>query len=150
MAFIFALLALFVHPEMPPVSYVMPAVAHADTIPARFPFPKTIPELIDDAAINAGVPTTTARAIAWCESNYRQRDDQGNIVRGPDGNDVGIMQIRETVHGTSATADDMDIYSIDGNLRYGMQLLKSDGTAPWNSSKFCWQPLLNNPALIPK
>lgn len=150
MALLLALLALFAHPEKPPVSYVMPAVAHAETIPASFPVALTIPQLIDNAAADAGVSSTTARAIAWCESNYKQWHTDGTIVRGPDGYDVGIFQIRETDHAAAAKAEGMDIYGIDGNLRFGMQLLKEDGTAPWNSSKFCWQPLVNNPALIPK
>jgi soluble lytic murein transglycosylase-like protein len=149
MAFILALLALFSHPEKP-VYYVLPAIAHAQELPATFPVPLTISQMIDNAAVQAGVSTTTARAIAWCESNYRQYTEEGTLVRGPDGHDIGIMQIRDTAHEEVAKSENLNIYTIDGNLRYGMQLLKTNGTTPWNSSKHCWQRLLDDPALVPK
>lgn len=151
MVFIFvAILAALFPAPMPqkhPVQFVQ--IAYAETLPVQVPVAPTIAELIDQAATAAGVATTTARAVAWCESNYRQLDDNGNILRGPDGHDIGVMQLRETVHAADAKAVGIDIYSLDGNLRYGMLLMAEHGTAPWYSSKGCWQKLLTNPALIP-
>lgn len=137
-----------------PAKHVAPQlvqIAYAESIPAQMPTAPTIADLIDQAATTAGVATTTARAVAWCESHYHQFNTKGNdVLRGPDGHDVGVMQIRETVHADEASARGQDIYSIAGNLAYGMQLMASEGTTPWLSSKYCWAPLLKNPALIPK
>jgi hypothetical protein len=80
------------------------------------------------------------RRIAWCESKYHHTDPQsGQIIRGfVNRNDIGIMQINETYHGKAAQALGIDLYSLDGNLRYARYLYDREGTRPWSSSQPCW------------
>lgn len=113
------------------------------------PPPPTTIELIDQAAIAAGLSTSTPRAIAWCESHYRQFEADGSLRRGPDGHDIGVFQIRETKHLDAANKLGDDIYTTAGNIAYGIQLLKQSGKGPWVSSANCWRSLLKNPQLIP-
>lgn len=77
--------------------------------------------------------------IARCESQYRQYDKDGNVLRGkanPD--DVGIFQVNEHYHLADSKARGDDIYTTDGNIDYAAHLLETQGTKPWNWSKGCW------------
>ena len=78
-------------------------------------------------------------AIAQCESNFRQFNPDGTVVRGKvDSHDVGVMQINETYWlGKSKSLGD-DIYTIEGNMDYAKYLYDKEGTDPWNSSAKCW------------
>ena len=78
-------------------------------------------------------------AIAQCESNFRQFNPDGTVVRGEiDSHDVGVMQINETYWlGKSKSLGD-DIYTIEGNVAYAKYLYEKQGTDPWNSSAKCW------------
>ena len=78
--------------------------------------------------------------IAWCESRFRQYDNDGSIHRGEINNrDVGVMQINEFYHLEKALKQEIDIYSLKGNLAYAKHLYDKQGTAPWNSSSKCWR-----------
>lgn len=78
--------------------------------------------------------------IAWCESRFRQYDNDGSIHRGDINNrDVGVMQINEFYHLEQALKQGIDIYSLKGNLAYAKHLYDKQGTAPWNSSSKCWR-----------
>ena len=78
-------------------------------------------------------------SIAQCESNYRQFNPDGTVVRGQiDSHDVGVMQINETYWlGKSKSLGD-DIYTVQGNVAYAKYLYAKSGTDPWNSSSKCW------------
>jgi len=78
-------------------------------------------------------------AIAQCESNFRQFNPDGSVVRGKvDSHDVGVMQINETYWlGKSKSLGD-DIYTVEGNAAYAKYLYDKEGTDPWNSSAKCW------------
>lgn len=77
--------------------------------------------------------------IARCESNFRQFDKDGNIVRGKkDHDDVGVMQINEHYQGDTAKKLGLDLYTVDGNVMFAKHLYKEQGTAPWSASEKCW------------
>lgn len=77
--------------------------------------------------------------IAECESNFRQFDNNGNVLRGEKNTkDVGIYQINETYHLTSSQKSGLDIYSTNGNIEYAKRLYTSQGTKPWDWSQRCW------------
>lgn len=126
-----------------------PHIQIIETAYAQAKEPLSMPGMIDQIASADGVSTTTARAIAWCESQYRQYDRSGNVLRGPDGYDVGIFQLRTIYQEAPAKKMSLDIYDAEENIRYGVHLLKTNGTAPWQSSSGCWKPLIKNPSLIP-
>ena len=83
--------------------------------------------------------------IARCESTFRQLTSQGDIHRGRVNNsDVGVMQINEFYHGDTAEQENLDIYTIEGNVAYARDLYERQGTKPWNSSKPCWGKYLSD------
>lgn len=77
--------------------------------------------------------------VARCESQFRQTDKEGNIIRGVQNRfDVGVMQINELYHRDEAKAQNIDIYSLDGNLKYARELYEKQGVYPWMASSACW------------
>lgn len=77
--------------------------------------------------------------IARCESHYRQYSKDGSIFRGVvNTKDVGIMQVNEYYHLERAKKLGIDIYTVEGNLKYGRLLYKEQGSQPWVSSSPCW------------
>ena len=83
--------------------------------------------------------------IAYCESRFRQYDKTGEIFRGKVNNkDVGVMQINEFYHLDTAEDANYNIYTLEGNTAYARKLYEKYGTEPWNSSRPCWGPKLEN------
>jgi len=77
--------------------------------------------------------------VARCESQFRQHDSNGNVLRGiANSQDVGVMQINEKYHAATALKLGIDIYSLEGNLAYGRYLYETQGTRPWTYSSTCW------------
>ena len=77
--------------------------------------------------------------VSYCESNHRQFDGNGNVLRGRvNSQDVGVMQINEKYHLGTAQKLGINIYTLEGNLAYGKYLYDTQGVAPWVYSKPCW------------
>jgi len=77
--------------------------------------------------------------IARCESQFRQVDAKGNILRGKiNKGDLGIMQINEYYHADKALELGFDLKTVDGNLAYAKYLYNKEGVQPWISSSKCW------------
>ncbi len=99
----------------------------------------TIEERIRLQAKVYKVDPELAVRIASCEGGLRQFNDDGSVLRGKQNNkDVGIFQINEKYHLAESIKRGIDIYSIDGNIDYALDLLKREGSKPWNWSKDCW------------
>lgn len=78
--------------------------------------------------------------IARCESKFRQFDSDGLPLRGGwGGGMIGVFQIYESVHSKAAQSLGFDIATLEGNLGYAQHLYATQGTAPWNSAKSCWE-----------
>lgn len=91
--------------------------------------PPTIEEMIGDKKLYQ---------IAWCESRLRQFKN-GEVLRGiVNQKDVGILQINETYHKKEAEAMGIDIYTLEGNIKFGKYLYRTQGTQPWSASESCW------------
>lgn len=77
--------------------------------------------------------------IAWCESRFKQFNEDGIVIRGRVNNkDVGVMQINEKYHSDDAESKGYDIYTVEGNIAFGKHLYEKFGTSPWNASAKCW------------
>lgn len=77
--------------------------------------------------------------IARCESQFRQHDKSGEVLRGVVNDlDRGVMQINEYYH--NETSDDLgyDILTLEGNTAYARALYERSGVKPWASSSRCW------------
>lgn len=78
-------------------------------------------------------------AIAECESQFRQFDKDGKILKNPTSTAIGIFQVMASIHQEHADTDlGLDITNIQGNAGYARYLYEKQGTTPWNASKACW------------
>ena len=83
--------------------------------------------------------------IAGCESHFRQYNTNGTVLRGEVVyEDVGLMQVNETYHKSTADKLGLDLNTMQGNLAYGRYLYDKEGSTPWNSSRGCWGKSKNN------
>lgn len=81
--------------------------------------------------------------VSWCESERRQYEEDGSVLRGRvNPSDIGIMQINEEIHEKEIAQSGLDIYTEEGNLEFAMRLWKRDGLRHWKPSEHCWKPLL--------
>jgi len=102
---------------------------------------KNLTDLIADKAQVAGISTTLVSAIAFCESTYRQHDDNGQVLRGKQNSqDVGLFQINEKYHLKTSQSLGFDIYTTEGNIDYALWLIKNQGSYHWKWSQHCWSP----------
>lgn len=77
--------------------------------------------------------------IARCESRFIQFDKDGKVHRGRVNNkDVGVMQVNEYYHLKTSKKLEMDIYTLEGNMKYARYLYEREGSQPWISSAPCW------------
>lgn len=81
--------------------------------------------------------------IARCESTFRHRLADGNVLRGyVDNADTGVMQINRRYHERTATAMNLNLDDIYHNMAYARFLYEREGTRPWNASAPCWSRTL--------
>lgn len=107
-----------------------------------------VPKKIQNVKTNTGIESQVRAyfadlpimaEIARCESHYRQFDKDGSMFRGIVNNkDVGVFQVNEFYHLDEAKKLGIDIYTVEGNLRFARILYNQSGVAPWSSSSPCW------------
>jgi len=77
--------------------------------------------------------------IAFCESDGRHFDENGEVVRGKaNPYDIGKYQINVLYWGEKAKELGYDIFTEEGNEAMALQMYREQGTKPWLSSKPCW------------
>lgn len=97
--------------------------------------PKTTEEILDEHFKDVPI----MKKIAYCESQYRQLNESGTVLRGHiNSQDVGIMQINEKYHLVGSKNLGYDIHTLEGNLDYAKHLYKTQGVRPWIHSSHCW------------
>jgi hypothetical protein len=78
--------------------------------------------------------------IAYCESTYRQFQEDGKVLRGKvNSDDIGVMQINTRYHEADSKKLGFDIYTFQGNVGYAQYLYDTQGTSPWIHSSKCWK-----------
>lgn len=79
------------------------------------------------------------KKIAYCESRYRQFNEDGSVLRGrANSQDVGVMQINEKYHLAASQRLEYNIYTLEGNMEYARHLYETQGVRPWIHSSHCW------------
>lgn len=116
------------------VSAFMAPQASLGSTAVAMPQAQTVKEYVEIYFADAPIMIDIAR----CESQFKQFDKKGNVVKNPNSTAVGLFQIMSSLHNKPAEKMGMDIYSVDGNLEYARHLFEEEGTKPWNSSKACW------------
>ena len=109
---------------------------------------------MEEYLTNEYVDTPILVEVARCESEFRQFNKDGSVLRGRAvADDIGVMQINEMYHGTTAKNLGIDIYTLEGNVAYAKYLHNKYGTKPWSASKPCWskaRPITNASELAKK
>ena len=83
--------------------------------------------------------TPILKKVALCESQNRQFDEKGLVLRGQyNHQDVGLMQINEKYHLGTSKKLGYDIYTLEGNMDYAKYLYRTQGLKPWTYSSHCW------------
>jgi peptidoglycan hydrolase-like protein with peptidoglycan-binding domain len=77
-------------------------------------------------------------SVARCESSFRQYAGDGEVLRNPESDAIGIFQILEGLHEEPAEELGIDIFSAEGNVGYARELYDSFGLEPWSPSSLCW------------
>lgn len=103
----------------------------------------TVPDPYSSAGVEARVreyfkDIPVMIPIAKCESSFRQFDSSQQPLRGGTGSMIGVYQIGEEYHRTTAQELGLNIDTLSGNMAYARHLYEKDGTDPWLSSFACW------------
>jgi hypothetical protein len=99
----------------------------------------TTPQSVETAVREYFADIPVRIEIARCESKFRQFTDSGNVLRGGAGGQmIGVFQFFDRYHESAANALGFDIETLEGNLAYARHMYNSDGTAPWNSARACF------------
>lgn len=98
---------------------------------------KTTEEIIAEHFADAPI----LKKIASCESHGQQFAADGSVLRGlVNPLDVGLMQINEKYHLSTALKLGLDIHTLEGNADYAKYLYSTQGVKPWVHSSSCWDP----------
>ncbi len=104
-------------------------------LPAPMPATQTVEQYVREYFAEDPIMIEIAR----CESRFKQFDKDGSIHRGVVNDlDLGVMQVNEIYHGTTAKKLGLDLYTIQGNVAYAKYLYDKEGTQQWISSSPCW------------
>jgi len=80
--------------------------------------------------------TPVMAEVARCESDFRQFSESGTPLRSS--GMIGVFQFYESIHTSLAKAHGFDLTTLDGNLGYAKYVYDTEGTTPWNGSRYCW------------
>jgi len=98
-----------------------------------------IREIIKSVALEEGVPEDRLLDIACAESEIRQFEKPGKVLRGKvNPKDVGVFQINEKFWLADAVKLKLNIYQAQGNVEMAAWIYKHYGDSPWNWSKKNW------------
>ncbi len=113
------------------------------TATTTYPLSSTISRVVVQKATNefwySHRPPAEARVmvdIAQAESGFRQFNEDMSVFRGLENPaDVGVMQVNEETWGKEAKKQNLDIYSLDGNLKMALWILTNSpkGVGEWNT-----------------
>ena len=81
-------------------------------------------------------------AIASCESDFRQFDEDGLLLvnQNPKSTASGVFQILYITHkDVWSQNDETNITTLEGNLAFARMMYEQSGTVPWNPSHSCWK-----------
>jgi hypothetical protein len=133
------------------VSSVAPTQA-TNTSTSSAPISTSTPKVVSVAKVETELNKTTEDLvreefsdipimvdIAKCESQFTQFNKDGSVHRGRiNPADVGTFQVNESYHLKESKKLGLDIYSVEGNLKYARHLYENEGVDPWSASSPCW------------
>jgi len=101
-------------------------------------FATTTAPTVKEQVITAFGENSPMVMVAFCESTYRQYDEDGETLKGKvDPRDRGLFQINEYYHLEASKRLGYDIYTTEGNIGYAKYLYEKSGLQPWSASFDC-------------
>jgi hypothetical protein len=97
-------------------------------------------EIITKYSTEYGVDEVLVRKIISCESSMygeavNHNKDKNGVVWSTD---WGLMQVNDYFHEATMSKLGLDVHNTIDSLKYGIMMLKSQGTSPWKASVKCW------------
>ena len=111
------------------------ATSTAISIPSATP---TSTPTVKEAVIAEFGSNSIMVRIASCESGFRQFAKDGSVLKNPHSTAKGVFQVMYSIHNAAALKMGMDVLTTEGNIAYARVLYDTQGTVPWNASKYCW------------
>jgi soluble lytic murein transglycosylase-like protein len=124
-------------------AYWYPVELVATNTSLQEPVKETVSDLITKYSNEYGVDESLVRKIIGCESSMyggainHNRNKDGSIWS----TDFGLLQVNDYFHEATMIKLGLDIRNQNDSLKYGIMMLKSQGTSPWNASKKCWSKI---------
>lgn len=72
--------------------------------------------------------------IAWCESGYRNVKSKSSSASWIYQHIARYRPTRAKKYGRW----DATVFNIEANIDVSIQMIRDQGTSPWNESKYCW------------
>lgn len=117
---------------------IAPVEANTALSGALVPLPDHYDFSPDAEAIKQLINDPLLARIAYCESGFRQFEENGDVVKSYYGtSDYGLFQINK-VNFSTAKRLGYDVMTLEGNIKFAQYLYSKNGTADWVSSKPCW------------
>lgn len=87
-----------------------------------------------------GTSTPELLKVAFCESSLQQFDKNGNPLLSKT-DDIGVFQISAPNHALEAEKMNINLNTLDGNVKFAKWLYDTQGIGAWDSSRKCWENL---------
>src|ERR1700733_9568602 len=101
------------------LSAVVTPVSATPAAPAPMPQAQSVQQYVE--SYFAAEPVMIA--IAQCESNFRQFNKNGEVLKNSEGSSaVGVFQIMSSVHDSTADTMGLDLETLEGNVAYAQHL----------------------------
>lgn len=95
---------------------------------------------IDAHAPALGIDPSLAKAISRCEDRGNPYNTHPNKMGTTTwSTDKGPLQVNDFYHESEMKARGLDIDKPLDALKFGLDMMHSEGTTPWNASKACWK-----------
>ena len=93
-----------------------------------------VQHLIKDYSVRYGISSELPLRIAQCESGFNQSSRNRSSTAS------GVFQyMASTWNNTEAGRSGISVFDADANVHMAVSSIAAHGTAPWNSSRSCWQ-----------
>lgn len=100
--------------------------------PDEWQGPKTLEQVTKEYAEEYGISFELVSRIIACESNWNPSAYNYKT------HDSGLMQINLPLHAKTAKAMSLDLSKVEGNIKYGLHLIRTNGTRDYKASRRCW------------
>src|SRR3990167_10830641 len=94
--------------------------------------PKTLEQVTKEYAEKYGIDFELVSRIIACESSWNP------LAYNHKSHDSGLMQINLYFHAKTAEAMNLDLSKTEDNIKYGLHLMKTNGTRDYLASAHCW------------